>query len=77
MDNVKLCKLAVSLGDAETLIEHAASMTHSTYTPDELKMAGISEGLVRLSVGARKRRRHHRRPGTSFELDCKISVPSS
>lgn len=51
MDNVKLCKLAVSLGDAETLIEHAASMTHSTYTPEELKMAGISEGLVRLSVG--------------------------
>lgn len=51
MDNVKLCKLAVSLGDAETLIEHAASMTHSTYTPDELKMAGISEGLVRLSAG--------------------------
>lgn len=50
MDNVKLCKLAMSLGDAETLIEHAASMTHSTYTPDELKMAGISEGLVRLSV---------------------------
>lgn len=51
MNNVKLCRLAVSLGDAETLIEHAASMTHSTYTPDELKVAGISEGLVRLSVG--------------------------
>ncbi|WP_301860204.1 methionine gamma-lyase [uncultured Megasphaera sp.] len=51
MDNVHLCKLAVSLGDAETLIEHAATMTHSTYTPEELKMAGISEGLVRLSVG--------------------------
>lgn len=51
MNNVKLCSLAVSLGDAETLIEHAASMTHSTYTPDELKAAGISEGLVRLSVG--------------------------
>lgn len=51
MDNVKLCKLAVSLGDAETLIEHAATMTHSTYTPEELKTAGISEGLVRLSVG--------------------------
>lgn len=51
MDNVRLCRLAVSLGDAETLIEHAASMTHSTYTPEELKMAGISESLVRLSVG--------------------------
>ena len=51
MDNVKLCKLAVSLGDAETLIEHAATMTHSTYTAEELHAAGISEGLVRLSVG--------------------------
>ena len=51
MNNVHVCKLAVSLGDAETLIEHAASMTHSTYTSEELKMAGISEGLVRLSVG--------------------------
>ena len=51
MDSVKLCKLAVSLGDAETLIEHAATMTHSTYTAEELKASGISEGLVRLSVG--------------------------
>lgn len=51
MNNVKLCTLAVSLGDAETLIEHVASMTHSTYTPEELKASGISEGLVRLSVG--------------------------
>jgi len=51
MNNVKLCKLAVSLGDAETLIEHTASMTHSTYTKEELASAGISEGLVRLSVG--------------------------
>lgn len=51
MDSVRLCKLAVSLGDAETLIEHAATMTHSPYTAEELKAAGISEGLVRLSVG--------------------------
>ncbi len=51
MDNVHLCSLAVSLGDAETLIQHPASMTHSTYTPEELADAGISEGLVRLSVG--------------------------
>lgn len=43
--------MAVSLGDAETLIEHPASMTHSTYTAEELKEAGIDEGLVRLSVG--------------------------
>lgn len=51
MNNVKLCSLAVSLGDAETLIEHPASMTHSTYSPEDLKEAGIDPGLVRLSPG--------------------------
>ncbi len=48
---LKLCTIAVSLGDAETLIEHPASMTHSTYGPEDLKAAGISAGLIRLSVG--------------------------
>jgi methionine-gamma-lyase len=42
---------AVSLGDAETLIQHPASMTHSPYTPEERARHGISDGLVRLSVG--------------------------
>lgn len=51
MDAVQLLTLAVSLGDAETLIEHPASMTHATYTPEDLQKAGISEGLVRLSIG--------------------------
>ncbi len=51
MNNVKLCSLAVSLGDAETLIQHPASMTHSPYTAEERAESGISDGLVRLSVG--------------------------
>ncbi len=51
MDNVELCTLAVSLGDSETLIEHPASMTHSTYCEAELIEVGIAPGLVRLSVG--------------------------
>ncbi len=51
INSLKLCTLAVSLGDAETLIEHPASMTHSTYTPEALEAAGISESLIRLSVG--------------------------
>ncbi|MEG1895504.1 MAG: methionine gamma-lyase [Oscillospiraceae bacterium] len=51
LDNLDMCTLAVSLGDAETLVEHPASMTHSTYSAAELKAAGIPEGLVRLSVG--------------------------
>lgn len=51
MNTVKLCTLAVSLGDAETLIQHPASMTHSPYTEEERAESGISEGLVRLSVG--------------------------
>lgn len=51
MNNVELCTLAVSLGDTETLIEHPASMTHSTYCEADLLEAGIAPGLVRLSVG--------------------------
>lgn len=51
MNSVKLCSLAVSLGDTETLIQHPATMTHSTYTAEELAEAGIPQGLVRLSVG--------------------------
>ncbi|NBF04070.1 methionine gamma-lyase [Pseudomonas sp. Fl5BN2] len=42
---------AVSLGDAESLAQHPASMTHSTYTAQERAEHGIAEGLVRLSVG--------------------------
>lgn len=51
MDEVKLCVLAVSLGDAETLIQHPASMTHSPYTQEERESAGITDSLIRLSVG--------------------------
>jgi len=51
MNSVKVCTLAVSLGDTDTLIEHPASMTHSTYTEEELIKAGINPGFVRMSVG--------------------------
>jgi cystathionine beta-lyase/cystathionine gamma-synthase len=51
MDALGLVTRAVSLGDCESLAQHPASMTHSTYTPEERARHGISEGLVRLSVG--------------------------
>jgi methionine-gamma-lyase len=51
MNNVQICILAVSLGDCNSLIQHPASMTHSTYTKEERKKAGIADGLIRLSVG--------------------------
>ena len=51
LNKLQLGTIAVSLGDAETLVEHPATMTHSTYTAEELAAAGISEGLVRVSVG--------------------------
>ncbi len=50
-DNVKVASLAVSLGAAETLIEHPASMTHSPLSDKELIAADIQPGLIRLSVG--------------------------
>jgi len=51
MDALGLFTRAVSLGDAESLAQHPASMTHSTYTPEERASHFIGEGLVRLSVG--------------------------
>lgn len=51
VNSLHLITVAVSLGDAETLIEHPASMTHSTYTEEELAASGIPAGLIRLSAG--------------------------
>ena len=51
INSVELCLLAVSLGDTETLIQHPASMTHSPFAPEERLEAGITDGLIRLSVG--------------------------
>jgi methionine-gamma-lyase len=51
INSVELFSLAVSLGDAESLIQHPASMTHSPYTQEERLAAGISDGLIRISVG--------------------------
>lgn len=51
MNNVKVAILAVSLGGVETLIQHPASMTHSKVSAEAKQKAGISDGLVRYSVG--------------------------
>ena len=51
MNRLQMIRRAVSLGDTETLIQHPASMTHSTYTAEERMVHGISDGLVRLSIG--------------------------
>lgn len=51
MDNTRLILLAVSLGGVESLIQHPASMTHSKLSAENRLQAGISDGLVRLSVG--------------------------
>jgi len=51
INRMKLFSIAVSLGDAESLIQHPASMTHSPYTQEERLEAGISDTLIRISVG--------------------------
>jgi len=48
---VHLPALAVSLGGVESLIQHPASMTHAAVSPEDRRAAGITDGLVRLSVG--------------------------
>ncbi|MGL4219647.1 MAG: methionine gamma-lyase [Shewanella sp.] len=49
--NLKLFSIAVSLGDAESLIQHPASMTHSPYSPEARAAACIGDNLLRISVG--------------------------
>ena len=51
MDSVRLCALAENLGSVETLITHPATMTHADVDEAERKRVGITDGLVRLSVG--------------------------
>jgi cystathionine beta-lyase/cystathionine gamma-synthase len=51
MDSVKLCTLAENLGSVETLITHPVTMTHSAVEPAERARVGITDGLVRVSVG--------------------------
>ncbi len=48
---LEMIKCAVSLGDAETLVQHPASMTHSIYTPEERATFGIDDDLLRIAVG--------------------------
>ena len=51
LDNVRLCALAESLGGVETLISHPATMTHASVPADQRQRLGITDGLVRISVG--------------------------
>jgi cystathionine beta-lyase/cystathionine gamma-synthase len=51
MNAVQLCSLAVSLGDARSLITHPASTTHSVVSREARLAQGVTDGLVRLSVG--------------------------
>ena len=51
LENVRLCSLGESLGGVETLISHPATMTHASIPKRDRDRMGITEGLVRLSVG--------------------------
>ena len=51
MDSVQVCTLAENLGSVETLITHPVTMTHADVEEAERKRVGITDGLVRLSVG--------------------------
>jgi cystathionine beta-lyase/cystathionine gamma-synthase len=51
LKSVRLCALAESLGGVETLIAHPATMTHASVPPEERERIGVTDGLVRISVG--------------------------
>ena len=51
LDNLKIAKLAVSLGGTETLASHPAAMTHLSVAPERRTQLGIADNLVRISIG--------------------------
>ena len=51
LDNLKIAKLAVSLGGTETLASHPAAMTHLSVAPERRAQLGIADNLVRISIG--------------------------
>ena len=51
LDNIKLCSLSANLGDTRTIVTHPASTTHSKLSEEDRLEVGISDGLVRISVG--------------------------
>lgn len=51
LESVKLCTLAESLGGVESLISHPATMTHASVDEAKRQRIGITDGLVRISVG--------------------------
>jgi len=68
IDNFDLGTIAVSLGEAKTLVNHPASMTHSTYSSEELAEIGLTEGLVRFSIGLEEKEDLGISIDTAFEL---------
>jgi len=51
MNSVKLCQLAESLGSVDTMITHPATMTHAEVPKEDREQRGLTDGLVRISVG--------------------------
>ena len=51
VNKVRLCTFATSLGGVETIVQPSALMTHATLSPESRAAAGISDGLIRISVG--------------------------
>lgn len=51
LNNLKFCSLSSNLGDTRTILTHPASTTHSRLSPDEKIAVGITDGLIRISVG--------------------------
>jgi methionine-gamma-lyase len=51
LDGLELCARATSLGGVETVVSHPASTSHRQFSPDQLAAAGVSQGLLRVSVG--------------------------
>jgi O-succinylhomoserine sulfhydrylase len=51
LNKIEMCSLTANLGDSRTIVSHPASTTHSKLSPEDRLEVGITDGLVRLSIG--------------------------
>ena len=51
LDNIQMCSLSANLGDSRTIVTHPASTTHSKLSEEDRLAVGITDGLIRVSVG--------------------------
>ncbi len=75
LDTIKMCSLSANLGDTRTIVTHPSSTTHGSLSEEDRLAVGITDGLVRVSVGLENVARYYRRFRASFKRLNQFKIP--